>query len=196
MTSAQLTISLTLNVDNPAKHDLQALQDHLGQALEDAYRRLEAEGLVTPPDDAYGEVSVSLEAVHAEDTTDAHHVVCGMQDWRIGDSEEDMQPGDDAPFTLDAALGNACYLDVRCPSDDDKYLGIGIEISNGRPHVFITGTDGGDVLIHIAKSSEGLVVVPGYSNESFIRAPRDRYSYDGQSNAIMLRDPDAKTSSS
>lgn len=185
MNQSVVTVALTLSVDHPKEVAMQTLLDHIGQATEEAYRRIEAEGLVTPNSDEFEEVSVSLNDVTAKDTTHAQQIICNMRDWRIGECDEEMEPGDDVRYVMDAAIGNQCYLDIRCPGDDSKYLGVALEIGNGRPKMFITDHDGGDIVLHIAQSPQGLVVTPDCRTLYLKSAPANRYSYDGASNALI-----------
>lgn len=184
----KLTVALTLEVEAQlSTEDMTLLRDHLAQQVEGAFHTMQREGRVTPDDEAFEQTTVELASVLCADPTKAVEMVFPMKDWRIDEQcQEDMEPGDDIEYLFDAAIGNQTYIDIRCPADPSRYLGVGIEINNGRPKLFITDIEDGDVVLHVAQTEDGLVLVPDRSDVFMQGAPATRYSYDGVPNARLI----------
>ena len=109
-----------------------------------------------------------------------------IQDWRIAQGTEVEIASDKKKFALEVSLNSdQLYIDVSDTKADGDYLGIIVEINQGKPCIHISTEMGGDNILHAFSVGGNLIVTP----ESGVKATTadvSRYTYN-ESNSILFR---------
>lgn len=131
--------------------------------------------------DHHDEINALCEAINCED--EYHEYQFQMTDWRLSEGTAVTQEGDDQPFSVKSVIGNQTRFDIT-DATGEPCIGLQIEINHGVPAIVID-TLGGDPLLHIHATSEGLVLTPNDNDTRFESAEVNRYSFNDPSSLLI-----------
>lgn len=109
-----------------------------------------------------------------------------IQDWRIAEGTEVEIASDKKKFALEVSLiGDQLYIDVSDAKTDGDYLGVIVEINEGKPCIHLSTEMGGDNILHAFSIAGGLIVTPESGVEAKPAAV-SRYTYN-ENNSTEFR---------
>lgn len=105
-----------------------------------------------------------------------------MVDWRVVEGTPVETAGDDVPYVVTTRLGNQPSIEMYPETEEQPTFGFICEVNHGVPALHVDL--GGDSILHIHATSDGLVILPD-SGSRFQYAPPSRHSYNDP-NALIV----------
>lgn len=109
----------------------------------------------------------------AKQTTDIINQT--MEDWRICEGGP-VEDNERTRYNTELTIGNQIYVEIT-EENGEPCMGFILEINHGVPALHID-VDGGNCIVHIHKTKEGILLTPDYSEAIFETPEMSKLSYN------------------
>ncbi len=109
-----------------------------------------------------------------------------ITDWMFNEIPEEVAEDEKTEYQLNVEVGNQTYVDIIDSSTDEPVLGFVLEINKGVPSLHLD-TDGGDCVIHLHKTPDGLVITPDNPSVMINQAESSKFTYEQNDSLIAQR---------
>lgn len=108
-----------------------------------------------------------------------------MVDWKITqESTESMQAGDDQEYQAKIKISDSISMDYF-DQHGEPVLGFISNIANGAPGIWFD--TGGDTLMGVQSTNEGLEVFPCFNGDKFFNAKPSRFNANSLNGLLLLK---------